>query len=64
MKSSETVLLKKKIASNSVNSFSDGRELFRYFLEFTHAKQPFFSAAAWREIALIRLLGQYNIVSN
>ena len=22
------------------------------FLEFTHAKRPFFSAAAWREIAL------------
>ena len=40
------------LASNSVNWSSDGRELFRYFLEFTHAKRPFFSAAAWREIAL------------
>ena len=40
------------LTSNAVNSSSDGRQLFRYFLEFAHAKQPFFSAAAWREIAL------------
>ena len=45
-------LFRSVLASNSVNSPSDGRELFRYFLEFTHAKRPFFSAAAWREIAL------------
>ena len=45
-------LFRSVLASNSVNSSSDGRELFRYFLEFTHAKRPFFSAAAWREIAL------------